>query len=381
MNRKVCILNGSQSCEISGFLLQKTINFLRLNGYAVKDTPRGCGTVLVNSCVSVDSKKNDAEEVLDEVLRDGKRRVILFGCLAGIPNKYKEHSGVVQVGPKNLGALNALFRCAVPIEAVPVAALGCEVLAPYQTRLKGKDHYVLISQGCLNRCSYCTIRKAKGLVTSRKAPEILGDIKLAAAAGVKEVTLLADDCGSYGADLGTDLAALLSASAAASPAVKIKIYTIYPGALLRLFPKLRPLFAAGRISYINIPIQSGSQRILGLMERRYDVNKVLKIVGEIRKLSPGTWTYTHVILNFPTETNADFMRSLKASLNFNEALYIGYAANRGTKASLLKPAVGREEGKKRLKLAQAVLAKGRPGTVIPCAPERAPAKRAAHRYQ
>jgi tRNA A37 methylthiotransferase MiaB len=72
------------------------------------------------------------------------------------------------------------------------------------------------------------------------------------------------------------------------------------------------------------------------------------------------------------------MLSLKASLNFNEMMYINYSDNRGTRASLLKPAVGREEAEKRLKTAQAVLEKGRPGTLILCGLDPAkPVKRSA----
>ena len=217
----------------------------------------------------------------------------------------------------------------------------------------------------MNNCSFCTIRNAKGRVLSRRPEEILADVRRLAASGAREITLLSDECGSYGADIGTDLSGLLAKIAAADAKIRIKISTLYPGALLRLFPGLRPVFAAGRISYINIPLQSGSQRILGLMARRYDIKRVLKTVGEIRALSPKTWIYTHIIINFPTETHAEFLESLKASLYFNERMYIDYSDNRGTRASLLKPKVGRAEGRKRLRLAKAVLDKGRPGSLFP----------------
>jgi len=364
VNRNVCILNGSQTCEISGFQLQKAINFLKLNGYKIKKGPRGCDTVLVNSCVGVDSKKEDAEEVMDEVLKAGKTRIILFGCLAGIPNKYRDLPEVLHVGPKEIGKLNAYFDCAVPVEAVPAGDLGPEAFTPYQGGLLGSDKYLLISQGCVNSCTFCSIKKAKGALSSRPVGEIVGELKTAAFKG-REVTLLSDDCGSYGLDIGTDLAALLEAMAAADPRVRFKISSLYPGALLRLYPRLKPLLAAGRISYLSVPIQSGSPRVLKLMGRRYDIGRVLKTVLEIRKLSASTWIYTHVIINFPTETRADFVRSLRASLCFSERMFINYSDNEGTPASRLRPKVALAEEKERLRLAKALLEKGHPGRLFP----------------
>ena len=362
-NRNVCLLNASKSCEPSGFLIQRVVNFLKLNGYKVKSAPAGCGTVLVNSCCVTASKRLESEAMLDVLLR-GAKRVVLFGCLSAVPNKYDGLKNLVRIGPKQLGKFNDHFDWTVPIEAVEAGVLDPEIFVSYQRRLRPEDHYVLISQGCVNRCSFCSIKSAKGAVESRPAPEILAEVRNAAARGCRDIVLLADDCGSYGLDRGTDLSELVKDISALDGGLRIKISTLYPGALLRLFPKLKPAFAAGRISYVNVPLQSGSERVLKLMDRRYVPEKVLALVKEIRRISPGTWTYTHLIVNFPTETRAEFMRSVKASLYFNERMFIGYSDNPGTRAALLLPKVDAEEGKQRLRIAKSVLGKGCPGIVV-----------------
>jgi MiaB/RimO family radical SAM methylthiotransferase len=336
----VRLLDGSKRCEISGFQWTRFVEFLRCNGYDVVHGLGDCDAVVVNSCCVTESKAGDGEALLERALEHpGAKRVILFGCLAQTTEKFRESDRLVFVGPKELSRIDDLFAHAVPIDQVTRGTIEKELFLPYQTKLTNDDHYVLISQGCVHSCSYCNIKRAKGMVASRSQAEILDDVRAARAAGTSEVVLLADDCGSYGHDLGSDLSALVAEILRVHPSVRIKLSTVFPGDFLRLFDGLAPSLATGRVAYVNVPLQSGSPRILSLMNRTYDVAAVLERIDHLKAITPGTWLYTHVLVGFPTETAEDFDLSLRAAEHFNETMFITYSENPRTPAARIEPKV------------------------------------------
>jgi tRNA A37 methylthiotransferase MiaB len=169
--------------------------------------------------------------------------------------------------------------------------------------------------------------------------EIGVEVRAGLRSGHLEPTLLADDCGSYGADIGCDLGELLHTLLAIDERLRLKISTLFPGDFLRLWQSLRDVIRSGRISYLNLPLQSGSQRVLDLMGRSYQVREVLDKLRQVRRISPRTWLYTHLMIGFPSETEADFECSLAAAAAFDEAMFITYSDNPGTAAAAIVPKV------------------------------------------
>ena len=171
--------------------------------------------------------------------------------------------------------------------------------------MTGADTYVLISQGCVNNCSYCNIKLAKGDVKSRPLPEIVEEVTDLVRSGKYEITLLSDDCGSYGYDSGTNITELISLLLNLDQRLRLKIYTIYPGLFLNHYPHLKQPLLTDRITYLCIPIQSGSRRILKLMNRNYNLNLITSMIHEIKERNPNIHLFTHFLFNFPTETIDD----------------------------------------------------------------------------
>jgi MiaB/RimO family radical SAM methylthiotransferase len=352
----VRLLDGSKRCEISGFQWTRFVEFLRCNGYRVAHGLGECDAVVVNSCCVTESKAGDGEALVTRALdHPGVRRVILFGCLAETTEKFRESDRLIFVGPKHLSRIDDLFEHTVPIDNVTSGAIKRELFLPYQTKLTNDDHYVLVSQGCVHSCSYCNIKRAKGPVTSRSPAEILDEVRAARAAGRSEVVLLADDCGSYGGDLGTELSVLVAGILAVDPSVSVKLSTVFPGDFVRLFDGLARSLQTGRVTYMNIPLQSGSPRILSLMNRSYDVAAVLERIARVRSISPSTWLYTHMLVGFPTETADDVDQSLRAAAQFDETMFITYSENPRTQAAGIEPKVGDDEKAQRLEAIQAFL--------------------------
>lgn len=358
LNKNVCLMDGSKSCEISGYLFGRVVKYLEVNNYNLSRDASGCDTVLINTCGVTKAKINDSEGLIKQALQYSDiKRIIIFGCLPKIMDKYSKLERVICVTSKELGEFNNYFEHRIPIEKVSAHIIGENLLTPYQSRVNNEDYYILIGQGCVHNCSYCNIKRAKGDTQSTTIEEVISEIKKGISEGCAEFTLLADDCGSYGRDIGTNLAELIERILALNEGIKVKISTFFPADLIILYPRFKELIKTGRITYINIPLQSGSKKILKLMNRDYDINKVIEIIKDIRKISPDTWLYTHILINFPRETRQDFMKSVKVAPFFDETMFITYSDNPQTLASKIKPKIEREEQETRIKIVKNLLNK------------------------
>ena len=354
---KIGIVNASQSCEPSGFLFNKAVTFFRMNDYKIIfDQPASCDILLINTCCVTKNKISLAETLIAKSLQETTvKTVIIFGCFVSLPEKILKDKRVMTIGSKEMKKFDQLFTHRISIEDVAAGPLDHRLFIPYQTKITEQDYFVLICQGYTHRCSYCNIKKVKGNVSSRSAIDIINDIQKGLREGRKEFVLLGDDCGSYGADLGTDLASLIKAIIDQCPEAKLKISTFFPEDFILLFPALEESISTGKIVYMNIPLQSGSKRILGLMHRNYNINRIKKMIKKAKELSPSLWLYTHILANFPTETMEDYLKSLRAALLFDECMIIAYSDNPLTPASKIVPKIEQLEKVKRLRIAQELI--------------------------
>jgi threonylcarbamoyladenosine tRNA methylthiotransferase CDKAL1 len=344
----IFILDASKRCEPSAFLFTQVVHFFVMNDYFIVNEIDRSDVILVNTCCVTEDKIATSKAALDYAkARGAGKEIVVFGCMATLPLSGLERNGVIRIGAKNLAELDIHFSHHTSVKDISVHQLHRALYAPGQG-LGYRDYFILIAQGCANRCSYCNIKRAKGEVRSESAEIILQQLREGLSRGAREFALLADDCASYGADLGTDLVTLMEALLSAGTSFTLKLGYLYPQFLLTQLVRLKSVFATGRILYLNIPVQSGSQRILGLMNRRYDIDAVTEAVQQLRSIAPRTTFCTHILINFPTESHDDFLRSLALADHFDEAFFLHYSDNRGTPAAGLLPKVTEREAKRRL---------------------------------
>ncbi|MBN2568645.1 MAG: radical SAM protein [Deltaproteobacteria bacterium] len=362
----IFIIDQSKRCEPSAFLFTRVVKFLLVNGYNITNDIDKCETILVNTCCVTEDKIAASRAGLNFARDRGKgKRIILFGCMASLPLPSLNREDLICIGPKNIDELDAHFPHHSSINDIPVNRLLPELYEPGQGLGYG-DYFIMIAQGCSNRCSYCNIKRSKGDVRSEPFETILPQILSGISMGVREFALLADDCASYGHDLGTDLVRLIEQLFAAGPDFKLKLGYIFPQFLIEHFDGLKAVFRTGRIRYVNIPVQSGSQRILGLMNRRYSIGGVMEAVKKLRDIVTQTIFCTHIMLNFPTESHDDFLMSLAIADRFDEVLFLHYSDNQDTAAAGIFPKVPILEVRRRLDMASdyANRCKGGRGAVI-----------------
>ena len=186
--------------------------------------------------------------------------------------------------------------------------------------------FIEIAQGCTGNCSYCMIKKARGNIHSRHIDEILDDIETLHDP-TKNLFLVADDCGSYGLDIKTNLFDLLYEINKRFPGINIDLNYLNPYWLERYPDEYIRLFKNIHINLASIPVQSGSNRVIKKMNRRYDINTVMDIIKKIKQVSPGTITYSHFLIAFPGENAIDFLRTLYHTKSFDLPVGLIYSGH------------------------------------------------------
>lgn len=203
-----------------------------------------------------------------------------------------------------------------------------------------------IMYGCDNFCTYCIVPYVRGRERSREPERILAEAKEMIAAGYKDITLLGQNVNSYGkgTDSGVNFAELLRRINALDGDFRIRFMTSHPKDCTReLIDTIRDCEKVS--SHLHLPFQSGSDRILKLMNRRYDRGKYLELVNYAKEQIPDLSLTSDIIVGFPGETYEDFKEtlSLVKEVEFTSLFTFIYSPREGTPAAVMDDPVSREE--------------------------------------
>jgi tRNA-2-methylthio-N6-dimethylallyladenosine synthase len=205
--------------------------------------------------------------------------------------------------------------------------------------------WVTITHGCENFCSYCIVPTVRGRLISFPSRQILDHIRSLAAHGIREITLLGQNVNQYGADSNDIPFHKLLGSAAGIPGIeRINFITSHPKDFFDDI--LRVIRDHPNISRsIHLPLQSGSDRILELMNRPYTLSGYMRIVEKIRNMLSAHSLSTDLIVGFPGESDSEFGETLRAveTIRFDDAFTYAYSPRRGTPAYSLEETLTHEE--------------------------------------
>ncbi len=199
--------------------------------------------------------------------------------------------------------------------------------------------WINIIYGCNNFCSYCIVPYVRGRELSRNMNDILDEIKRSVDAGYKEITLLGQNVNSYGNDLsdGTNFAKLLHETDKIEGKFRVRFMTSHPKDLTE--EVMDEMAASSKIcSNLHLPIQSGSDKVLRDMNRRYDREKYLSLIEGLRKRMPDIGITTDIMVGFPTETEKDFEDTIDIveRVRFSNAFTFIYSPRKGTPAARME---------------------------------------------
>jgi tRNA A37 methylthiotransferase MiaB len=181
----------------------------------------------------------------------------------------------------------------------------------YSPHIQRRIWPVVASKGCTHACAYCAVRIGRGKYRSKPLDSLLNEIKTGAAKGFRRVLLIGDELGPYGVDFedGTSLATLLEALSSDEYPVSIGLWYIDCFHLMEAFPALVQLCKQGKVFFLGITVQSGSPRILQLMNRKYSLEDSMKAIKTFRTF-PDVVIATQIMVGFPGETDEDFRQSV-----------------------------------------------------------------------
>lgn len=212
--------------------------------------------------------------------------------------------------------------------------------------------WINVVYGCNNFCTYCIVPYVKGREHSRPLAEVVDEAKKAIEAGYKEITLLGQNVNSYGKELpeGVDFAGLLRAiSSEVGGKYRLRFMSNHPKDLTE--EMVAAMAECPQVCHsVHLPLQSGSNRVLKLMNRKYTREQYLEKVNLIKKYLPDCAISTDVMVGFPTETESDFEDTLDLmrKVNFSSAFMFVYSPREGTPAAKMEGQIPPEVSKRRI---------------------------------
>ncbi|AEH24516.1 tRNA (N(6)-L-threonylcarbamoyladenosine(37)-C(2))-methylthiotransferase [Pyrococcus yayanosii] len=287
---------------------------LMLAGHEIVDTIEEAEYVVVNTCAVKDPTEVKMARRIRELLDAGKK-VIVTGCLPHVnPSVIDERASAV-LGVKSID------RIAYAIET---AERGEKIISVPDWRKRNLDKLTLprlptsgisfvvpIAEGCLNACTYCATRLARGVLKSYRPELIVNWVKWAIERGYREIWLSAEDTGCYGFDIGTNLAELLDEITAIDGEFRIRVGMMNPNHVIKFLDELIEAYQDEKIyKFLHLPVQSGDNEILRRMGRTYTVEEFEEIVAEFRRAFPDLNLHTDVIVGFPGEDEEAFQRTV-----------------------------------------------------------------------
>ena len=330
---------------------------LQNNGYDSTGDAEDADIILINTC----SIRENAEQRIYgrlgnfKTFKDKKPDLVvgILGCMAERLRKDlvgKKKIVDVVVGPDEYRRLPELIDVAFNGDkGIGVKLSKTETyddLVPH--REDGLSAWISVMRGCDKFCTFCVVPFTRGRERSRSLGSVVEEVRQLSDRGFKEVTLLGQNVNSY-SDNGYDFADLLAACAEVDGSVRIRFTTSHPQ---DLSDKLLYTIAEYKniCNYIHLPVQSGSDRILELMNRTYTIKHYLNLIDKTRKIIPGVSFSTDIITGFPTETYDDHLKTLEVmkEVKYDGAYMFKYSPREGTKAFRMNDNVTDETKTKRL---------------------------------
>jgi ribosomal protein S12 methylthiotransferase len=338
-----CPKNTVDSEILKGGLLQA--------GMEYKAEPSEADAVIINTCGFIQPAKEESIETILETLKlkkSGVRQVVVMGCLSQryyrqIQAELPEIDGLFGVDSQAeiIGFLTGQKS------ACPDVEVGRSLLTPHHFA------YLKIAEGCDNSCSFCAIPAIRGRQRSRPIESLLREAEFLQSQGVQELILIAQDTTRYGSELPGKVTLNLLLNELLSSRLFPWVRLMYANpdfwrdelnATLAKYPEFCP--------YVDIPVQHASPRILKLMNRGADPQRLRKTLQNIRRQRPNVALRTSIMVGFPSETEADFDELLNfvEDVRFERLGVFTYSHEEGTAAEKLNDNVPEKERRQEILL-------------------------------
>lgn len=330
-------------CQMNTADTEVLVSLMKDHGWQYTEDSSQADLVLINTCAIRDNAESRVWGRMQELAALKKQRPwVLLGIIGCMAERLKERlieqqkAVDIVVGPDAYRSLPDLVRMAAMGQTAVNTLLNREEtyaeVSPVRLDKNGVSAFVSIMRGCNNVCSYCVVPYTRGAERSRDAQTILNEVRDLVDKGYKEVTLLGQNVNSYKwAEI--DFPQLLKKVADVTPQLRVRFSTSHPKDLSDRVIDIM-LETPNICKAIHLPAQSGSSRMLELMNRKYSREWYLGRIAAIKKAMPDCSISTDLIAGFCTETEQDHQQtlSLMREVGYEFAYMFKYSERPGTKA-------------------------------------------------
>lgn len=351
-------------CQMNVADSEVVASVMKMAGYEPADNEAEADAIFLNTCSIRENAENKIYQRLDQLFADKKKKgaktvLGVLGCMAERvrDDLVKNHHANIVCGPDAYLSLPEMMASAE--QGLPAVDVKLSTTETYRdvlpTRIGGNhvSGFVSIMRGCNNFCHYCIVPYTRGRERSRDVESILAEVRDLHDRGFKEVTLLGQNVNSYGLlpngarpENGTSFAELLRMVAHEVPDMRVRFTTSNPEDMSEDI--LHAIADEPNIcKHIHFPVQSGSDKILKLMNRKYTRQEYLDHVEAIRRIIPGCGLTTDIFVGYHDETPEDHQQTLDLvrEVGFDSAFMFKYSERPGTYAAKHLPDNVSEETK------------------------------------
>lgn len=349
MDKKLFI--ETYGCQMNVADSEVVASVMKMAGYETTDNEDEADAIFLNTCSVRENAENKIFNRLETLHAEQKKgRKVILGVLGCMAERVKEdlvqnHYANLVCGPDSyLNLPEMIASCELGQPAIDVELSKTETYHDIIPQRIGGNHvsgFVSIMRGCNNFCHYCIVPFTRGRERSRDVESILREVKDLHDKGFKEVTLLGQNVNSYGLlpngkrpENGTSFAELLRKVAKSVPDMRVRFTTSNPEDMTEDI--LQAIADEPNLCHhIHFPAQSGSDKVLKLMNRKYTREKYMKTIDAIHRIIPDCGITTDVFVGYHDETEEDFQQtlSLMKEVGFDSAFMFKYSERPGTYAA------------------------------------------------
>jgi len=326
-------------CKVNIYESEYVISLLKKNNYEIVDFSAKADIYIINTCTVTNESDRKDRKIINLARRNNKDAVIVvMGCYSQVTNNEidadiiignKDKSKIIEIIKEYLNNRNKIKKI-YDLNKVDFEEMYID---------KFENHtraFVKIQEGCNAFCSYCIIPYARGRLRSKDETETIKEITNLVNNGYKEIVLTGIHTGRYGVEKNTSLEELLNKLVKIPNIFRIRLSSIE---INEITDGIIELIKNNKImaKHLHIPLQSGSNKILKLMNRKYDLEYFIKKIKLIRKEIPDISITTDLIVGFPDETEEDFQDTLKTleQIKFTKIHTFPYSKREGTPAAAM----------------------------------------------
>lgn len=341
----------SLGCKVNIYEAEYVTNLLKENGYTITDFDDIADIYIINTCSVTNESDKKSRKMINRARRNNKDAIIIvMGCYSQVSPEEIEADLIL--GNKDKSKIIELIEeYKKTKESKKIIYDLTKVEFEKMEITKFENHtraFVKIQDGCNAFCSYCIIPYARGRLRSKAKEDVIKEVTILVEDGYKEIVLTGIHTGRYGLDINSSLEELLKDLVEIPNIYRIRLSSIE---INEITPGIIKLLKTNKImaKHLHVPLQSGSNKILKLMNRRYNKEEFLDMVSTLKQI-PDISLTTDLIVGFPNEGEEEFNETLETlkEIGFTKIHTFPYSKRKGTPAATMSGQVSPETKKSRV---------------------------------